>query len=134
MRRLLTDGLIESSNFPWRAQPLIVTPENHKKRMVIDYRQTINKFTQADAYPLPRMQDVVNNVAKFKVYSTLDMSNACHQVELPECDECKLLSKPTDLYGNEQEFLLDCVTLFQDFSVSLAILSSLMNARVLLLT
>ena len=86
VRRLLTDGLIEPSNSPWRAQPFIVTPENHKKRMVIDYSQTINKFTQADTYPLPRIQDVVNNVAKFKVYSTLDMSSAYHQVELPECD------------------------------------------------
>ena len=62
VRRLLTDGLIEPSNSPWRAQPLIVTPENHKKRMVIDYSQTINKFTQADIYPLPRMQDVVTVV------------------------------------------------------------------------
>ena len=86
MRRLLTDGLIEPSNSPWRAQPLIVIPEHHKKRMVTDYSQTMHKFTQADAYPLPRMQDVVNNVAKFKVYSTLDMSSAYHQVELPECD------------------------------------------------
>ena len=48
--------------------------------------------------------------------------------------ESTLLSQPTDLYGNEQEFLLDCVTLFQDLRVSLTILSSLMNARVFLHT
>ena len=34
---LLADGLIEPSNSPWRSQPLVVTQDNHKKRMVIDY-------------------------------------------------------------------------------------------------
>ena len=54
--------------------------------MVIDYSQTINKFTQLDVYPLPLMQDVVKQVAQYKIYSTLDMSSAYHQIELPESD------------------------------------------------
>ena len=75
--------MIEPSNSPWRAQPLVVTQENHKRRMVIDYSQTVNKYTLLDAYPLPRMRDVVQNVARYKVYSTLDLTSAYHQVELP---------------------------------------------------
>ena len=86
LQRLLENDLIERNNSPWRAQPLVVTQDNHKKRMVIDYSQTINKFTQLDAYPLPRMQDVVNNVAKFKNFSTLDLTSAYHQIELPNVD------------------------------------------------
>ena len=86
IRRLLSEDLIEKSNSPWRAQPFVITPENHRKRLVIDYSQTINKFTQLDAYPLPLTQDVVNNVAQYKIYSTLDMSSAYHQVELPTSD------------------------------------------------
>ena len=86
IERLLKNDLIEASSSPWRAQPFVVTPENHRKRMVIDYSQTINKFTQLNAYPLPRMQDVVNSVAQYSVYSTLDMSSAYHQVELPPSD------------------------------------------------
>ena len=54
--------------------------------MVIDYNQTINRFTQLDAYPLPRMQDVVQNVAQCNVYSTLDLKSAYHQLELPAED------------------------------------------------
>ena len=54
--------------------------------MVINYSQTINKFTLLDAYPLPRMQDVVNNVTQYRVFSTLDLTSACHQVELPPSD------------------------------------------------
>ena len=39
-KRLLQQGLIKPSNSPWRAQPLVVTQENHVRRMVIDYSQT----------------------------------------------------------------------------------------------
>ena len=59
VKRLFKEGLIDPSNSPWRAQPLVVTQENHKRRMVIDYSQTVNKYTLLDAYPLPRMRDVV---------------------------------------------------------------------------
>ena len=50
--------------------------------MVIDYSQTINRFTQLDAYPLPRIDDVVNKIAKFRVMSTLDLRSAYHQIAL----------------------------------------------------
>ena len=58
----------------------------HKKRMVIDYSQTVNKFTLLDAYPLSHMQDIVRRIAQYKVYSTLDLTSAYHQVELPSSD------------------------------------------------
>ena len=83
---LLADDLIEPSHSPWQAQPFIIIPENHCKRMVIDYGQTINKFTQLDAYPLPLTQDVVKQVAQYKICSMLDMPSAYHQTELPESD------------------------------------------------
>ena len=86
VKRLFKEALIEPSNSPWRAQPLVVTQENHKRRMVIDYSQTVNKYTLLDAYPLPRMRDVVQNVARYKIYSTLDLTSAYHQVELPPQD------------------------------------------------
>ena len=86
IQRLLKEDSIERSSSPWRAQPLIVTQENHKKRMVIDYCLTINKFTLLDAYPLPRMRDVVNSDAQYRVFSTLDLTSAYHQVELPAVD------------------------------------------------
>jgi len=54
--------------------------------MVIDYSQTINRFTQLDAYPLPRMQDVVQNVAQYNVLLILDLKSAYHQLELPAED------------------------------------------------
>ena len=58
--RMLKEGIIKPSQSPWRAQTLVVSPENHKKRLVVDYSQTINRFTLLDAYPLPRIEDMVN--------------------------------------------------------------------------
>ena len=45
VRKLLNEGIIEPSFLPWRAQVLVTKDERHKKRMVIDYSQTINRYT-----------------------------------------------------------------------------------------
>ena len=49
---LLEEEIIEPSTSPWHAQVVITNDERHKKRMVIDYSQTVNRFTQLGAYPL----------------------------------------------------------------------------------
>ena len=61
--------------------------ENHKKRMVIDYSQTINRFTLLDAYPLPRIDDTINAIAQYQVFSTIDLCSAYHQVSIKESDK-----------------------------------------------
>ena len=77
--QLLSDDIIEPSSSPWRAQLVIVKNEKHRKRMCVDYSQTVNKFTCLDAYPLP---SVINNVTQYKWYSSLDLRSAYHQVPL----------------------------------------------------
>ena len=86
VERLLTDGIIEKSDSPWRAQ-IVVDKKGTKKRMCIDYSTTINTYTYLDAYPLPLMKDVINNIAKYKIYSTLDLRSAFNQIPLIEADK-----------------------------------------------
>ena len=76
--------MIKESKSPWRAQALVVTTENHKKRMVIDYSQTINRFTLLDAYPLPNIEELVSEVSKFSFFSTVDLKSAYHQIPIKE--------------------------------------------------
>jgi hypothetical protein len=59
VKKLLEEGVIEPSNSPWRAQAFVVKGEHHKPRMVIDYSQTINRFTMLDAYPLPKIEELI---------------------------------------------------------------------------
>lgn len=84
VNKLLNDGIIEKSNSPWRAQVLVTSSQNHKRRMVIDYSRTINRFTELDAYPIPSINEIVSKVASYKVFSTIDLQSAYHQVPIPE--------------------------------------------------
>ena len=81
VQRLLGEGIIEPSKSSWRAQVVVTRNENHKKRMVIDYSQTINLL---DAFPLPRIDDTVNAIAQYRVFSTIDLRSAYHQVSIKE--------------------------------------------------
>ena len=81
VQRLLGEGIIEASTSPWRAQ-VVVVKTGEKHRMVIDYGQTINRYTQLDAYPLPRISDMVNQIAQYRVVSTIDLKSAYHQLPI----------------------------------------------------
>ena len=87
VERLLSEGIIEPSNSPWRAQVVVTRNERHKKRLVIDFSQTINKFTYLDAYPLPNLNKTVNSIAQYRVYSVIDLKSAYHQVPLQNRDK-----------------------------------------------
>ena len=85
---MLRNGLIEPCNSAWRAQ-VLVTGDGviHRMRMIVDYSQTINNFTYLDAYPLPRIDDTVNKLAQYIVFSTYDLKHAYYQVLLSESDK-----------------------------------------------
>jgi hypothetical protein len=87
VERLLNEGIIEPSKSPWRAQVVVTKDENHKKRMAIDYSQTINKFTLLDAFPLPRIDELINQIAQYMIFSTIDLRSAYHQVPLKNDDK-----------------------------------------------
>ena len=87
VKRLLKEGITEPSLSPWRAQVIVTKDENHKKRLAIDYSQTINRFTLLDAFPLPRISNMVNKIAQCRVFSTTDLRSAYHQVPLKEADK-----------------------------------------------
>lgn len=86
-QRLLKEGIIEPSDSPWRAQVVVVKDGYRKRRLAIDYSETINKFTLLDGYPLPRIDDTVNKIAQYYVFSTIDLQSAYHQVPIRNEDK-----------------------------------------------
>ena len=80
IKRLLAENIIEPSNSLWQVQVVITASEGSKKRLCIDYSLSINRFTHLDAYLLPRIEDQVNEIANFKMFSTLDWKSAYHQI------------------------------------------------------
>ena len=62
---LRKNGIIRHSVSPWRAQPFVTKDsDTHKRRMVIDYSNTINMFTELDAYPIPDLLKMVQNISR----------------------------------------------------------------------
>jgi len=86
-RRLLKEGIIEPSNSPWRAQVVVTKHKNHRKRLAVDYSETINRFTLLDGYPLPRIDETVNKIAQYRVFSTIDLRSAYHQIPIQDTDK-----------------------------------------------
>ena len=82
VKRLLAEGIIEPCLSPWHAQVVVVKGENRRKRKFVDYLQTINRFTQLDAFPLPHINELVNGIAQYRVFSTINLRSAYHQVPL----------------------------------------------------
>ncbi|XP_003381559.1 putative integrase core domain protein [Trichinella spiralis] len=76
------ENIIEESCSPWRAQALVVTSDNHKKRMVIEYSQTINRFTLLHVYPLGKINDMVQAISKYHFFSTVDLKSAYCQIPI----------------------------------------------------
>ena len=64
---------------PWHVQIVFVKDANKNKHcMCVDYSQTVNLFTELDAYPLPRIETLINNLAKYHVFSTFNLHIAYH--------------------------------------------------------
>ncbi|KAJ9522448.1 hypothetical protein QJQ45_008266 [Haematococcus lacustris] len=82
---LLAKGLIEPSSSPYAAPVLFVQKKSGELRMCIDYRQ-LNKITIRDQYPLPRIDDLFDQLAGKTVFSSLDLQAGYHQIRIPAED------------------------------------------------
>ena len=56
--------------------------------MVIDYAQTINRDTPLDAYPIPLVTDLLDQLSHYKVFSYIDLKSAFHQFALRPEERC----------------------------------------------
>ena len=85
----MSEGIIEPSVSPWRAQVVVAKElqNQHKKRLCVDQLNTINVYTELDAYPIPRIDGIVNKLSKYQVFSTFDLKSAYHQIKIKESDK-----------------------------------------------
>ena len=81
IERLKQQNLIVLSKSSWTSPALVVGKANSKLRLVIDYRK-LNKVTKPDAYPLPRISDMLDAFAHSVYFSTLDLTSGFWQVTM----------------------------------------------------
>ena len=75
----LKRGWIRESDSPWGSPMLFVRKPSGGLRLVIDYRQ-LNAQTQRDGFPLPLMDELLQNMAGKRMYSKMDLVHGYHQV------------------------------------------------------
>jgi hypothetical protein len=86
IQKLLDNEIIRLSISPY-SSPVWIVPKKldasgkKKWRLVIDYRK-LNEKTVEDKYPLPRIDEILDNLGKCTHFTTLDLAQGFHQIEM----------------------------------------------------
>lgn len=82
---LLEQGFIRRSTSPWGAPVLFVKKKDNSLRLCVDYRQ-LNRVTIKNRYPLPRIDDLFDQLKEATVFSKIDLRSGYHQLRVREED------------------------------------------------
>ena len=85
---MLEKKIIEPSASPWASPVVLVKKKDGTTRFCIDFRK-LNDLTQKDAYPLPRIDAMLDTLHGPKWFTTLDLMSGYWQVEMQEADRPK---------------------------------------------
>ena len=92
---LLKQSWIRPSGSPWGAPVLFAPKADGSLRLCTDYR-ALNKGTVKNRFPLPNIEDLIDNLQGAKLFSSIDLAAGYHQIPLREEDREK-----TACYGHD---------------------------------
>ncbi|KAK8694914.1 hypothetical protein V6N13_072458 [Hibiscus sabdariffa] len=85
LEELQDKGFIRPSNSPWGAPVLFVKKKDGSMRLCIDYRQ-LNRVTIKNKYPLPRIEDLIDQLRDASVFSKIDLRSGYYQMKVKDAD------------------------------------------------
>jgi hypothetical protein len=80
---LQSKGFIRPSSSPWGAPALFVEKKHGTQRMCVDYR-SLNEVTIKNKYPLPRIEDLFDQMKGASIFSKIDLRSGYHQLKIGE--------------------------------------------------
>ena len=99
---MLDKGFIRPSVSPWGAPVLFVKKKDGSLRLYINYRK-LNQVTVKNKYPLPRIDDLFDQLSWARVFSKIDLRLGYHQLRIKPEDILKIAFRTR--YGH-YEFLV----------------------------
>ncbi|KAE8658569.1 RNA-directed DNA polymerase-like protein [Hibiscus syriacus] len=85
LQALLDKGFIRPSVSPWGAPVLFFKKKDGSMRLCIDYMQ-LNKVTIKNKYPIPRIDDLFDQLKGVSVFSKIDLRSGYHQLKIQDKD------------------------------------------------
>ncbi|KAA0037817.1 pol protein [Cucumis melo var. makuwa] len=108
LQELLDKGFIRPSLSPWGAPVLFVKKKDGSMRLCIDYRE-LNKVTVKNRYPLPRIDDLFDQLQGATVFSKIDLRSGYHQLRIKDGDVPKTAFRSR--YGHYEFIVMSfCLT------------------------
>ncbi|KAB2617261.1 S ribonuclease [Pyrus ussuriensis x Pyrus communis] len=102
LQELVDKGFVQPSTSPWGAPVLFVRKKDGTLRLCIDYRQ-LNRVTIKNRYPLPRIDDLFDQLRGACVFSKIDLRSGYYQLKISRDDVPKTAFRTR--YGH-YEFLV----------------------------
>lgn len=85
---MLQEQVVEPCESPWSSPVLLTPKKNGELRFCLDSRK-LNSVTKKDAYKLPYISDILDNLRDSKFLTSLDLSKSFWQILIKEEDRCK---------------------------------------------
>lgn len=85
---LLEQNIISPSQSPWSSPVVMTKKKDETYRLCIDYVK-LNKVTHKDAFPLPNIQETLDQLNGCLYFSTLDLKSGYYQIPLNDSDKEK---------------------------------------------
>jgi len=98
LKRMQETDVIQPSNSPWASPVVLVRKKDGTHRFCVDYRE-LNSVTRADTFPLPRIDDLLDQLGESVYFSTLDLATGYWQIRVhPDSQEKTAFVTPQGLY------------------------------------
>ena len=85
---MLVKGIITPSHSEWVSEPHLVKKDDGTYCFCIDFRP-LNRVTTHDKYPLPRIDDLLDQLGKSRYFTSLDLASGYWQIPLDDKDAHK---------------------------------------------
>ncbi|PNY04552.1 hypothetical protein L195_g000976 [Trifolium pratense] len=95
VHKLLRNGWIQPSNSPFSSHVLLLKKKDGTWRMCVDYR-ALNVVTIKDRFPLPTVDELLDELGSARVFSKLDLTSGFNQIRLQPQDCLKAAFRTHD--------------------------------------